>query len=359
MTAPLHLLLVDDSIVVRSVLGEMLRRAAGMRVSCAPDPIAAMAWVRADRPDIIVLDVEMARMDGLTFLRLLMTHDPLPVVVCSARLADAPGLALEALRLGAVDVVAKPPMVPGPEREEAALQLADVVRAAASARLRRPVVVAPPPVVAPAARPTVAAGPAIHRAPSLVAIGASTGGTDALREVLRSWTTSAPPTLVVQHMPVGFTAAFARDLGRDCGAEVREARTGDRLVPGLVLLAPGGRHLSVVRQGAALAAVVADGPLVARHRPSVDVLFQSVARAAGSTAAGALLTGMGEDGAAGLLAIRDAGGLTVAQDEESSVVYGMPRAAVELGAVAESLPLAEIGPRLRRLWERVAIRSAS
>ena len=359
MTPP-HALLVDDSLVVRSVLGEMLRRAGGMRVSSASDPVAAMAWVRTDRPDVIVLDIEMARMNGLTFLRLLMTHDPLPVVVCSGRLVDDPGLALDALRLGAVDVIAKPPMRPGPDRDDAAVLFADAVRAAAGARLPRGAAAAAAQV---AASPVIASVPlrdtSWRHVPAVVALGASTGGTDALRALLAHWTGSAPPTVIVQHMPAGFTAAFARDLARSSEAEVREARTGDRLTNGLVLLAPGGSHLSIVRQGPALAAVVAEGPLVSRHRPSVDVLFRSVARAAAAAAVGVLLTGMGEDGGAGLLAMRDAGGFTVAQDADSSVVYGMPRVARDLGAAREVLSLDEMGPRLRALWERTPERRAA
>ena len=358
MTPP-HALLVDDSLVVRSVLGEMLRRAGGMRVSSAADPVAAMAWVRTDRPDVIVLDIEMARMNGLTFLRLLMTHDPLPVVVCSGRLVDEPALALDALRLGAVDVIAKPPMRPGPDREEAAVVFADAVRAAAGARLARGTTAAAPPAVIPPSANAAVRDTSWRHVPTVVAIGASTGGTDALRALLAHWTRSAPPTVIVQHMPAGFTAAFARDLARSSAAEVREARTGDRLTSGLVLLAPGGSHLSIVRHGPALAAVVAEGPLVSRHRPSVDVLFRAVARAAAATAVGVLLTGMGEDGGAGLLAMRDAGGFTIAQDADSSVVYGMPRVARDLGAAREVLALDEMGPRLRALWERAPERRAA
>ncbi|HET7824535.1 MAG TPA: chemotaxis-specific protein-glutamate methyltransferase CheB [Anaeromyxobacter sp.] len=336
---PLRVLVVDDSAVVRQALAAILSR-AGMAVAVAADPVIATEKMRRERPDAIVLDLEMPRMDGLTFLRELMARDPLPVVVCSGAVGEAGGAALQALEEGAVEIIAKPRLGVKGFLEESAARLVDAVRAAAQARVRRPRAAhagAPP-----AAGPTPvrrAIAPAAARPPKLVAVGASTGGPEAIRAILERLPPDAPPLVVVQHMPEPFTAAFARRLAGICRVEVREARDGDRVRAGLALVAPGNHHVAVRRGGGQLRVDVVDGPLVSGHRPSVDVLFRSVARAAGAGAVGVLLTGMGDDGAEGLCEMRAAGAHTIAQDEDTSVVFGMPGEAIARGAAAEVLPL--------------------
>ena len=336
----MNVLVIDDSAVMRLVTTEVLSREPGVTVTSAADPIVARDKMARSRPDVILLDLEMPRMDGLTFLRKLMRDDPLPVVICSAFAERGSHQALQALDAGALDVVAKPQAGVREFLEESAVMLIDALRAAAEAGARRR---------APRPRATLlplpaAAGPR----PRLVAVGSSTGGPEALCVLLRSWPGDAPPMVIAQHMPALFTGQFARRLDSLCACAVSEARDGDELVAGRVLVAPGGRHLLVRRAGTRLFAQVADGPLVSRHRPSVDVLFESVAAAAGSGAVGALLTGMGDDGARGMRGLRSAGALTIAEDESTCVVYGMPRAAVELGAAELVLPLPAIAELLRQ-----------
>lgn len=334
----LQVLVVDDSAVVREVVSAVLGQEPDLRVTTAADPIIALDKMRAARPDVILLDLEMPRMDGLTFLRRVMATDPIPVVVCSAAATRGADAAIRALEEGAVDVIAKPQLGVRDFLHESAVALTDAVRAAARARVPRP-------QAAGGAAPAV--GPARLVAPPLpdrriVAIGASTGGTEALRAILTALPADAPGVVVVQHMPERFTAAFAARLDGLCRVEVKEAVTGDRLIEGRVLVAPGNRHTTVRRSGSVFVADVADGPLVSRHRPSVDVLFRSVARAAGEAAVGVILTGMGSDGADGLLEMKLAGAATIAQDEATSVVFGMPGEAVARGAVDEVLPLDRI-----------------
>ena len=335
---PIHVLVVDDSAVVRQVMSAILG-GAGMRVTVAPDPIYALQQMARERPDVIVLDLEMPRMDGMTFLRRVMAEDPLPVVVCSSLAARGSVTALQALDEGAVEVIGKPRMGVGAFLEESRVSVVDAVRGAAIARIGR-------------RRSRGVAASAPHAAPlatttdKVVAIGASTGGTDAIREILGAMPPDAPGIVIVQHMPEHFTRAFAKRMDAICAIEVREAASGDRVTQGRALIAPGNLHTRVRRSGAQYVVDVASGPFVSRHRPSVDVLFQSVAEAAGRNAVGVLLTGMGEDGADGLLAMHRAGALTLAQDEQSCVVFGMPRAAIERGAVDAVVPLADVPSRL-------------
>ncbi len=336
----LHVLVVDDSAVVRQMAGTMLA-AQGMDVATASDPLIAMQKMGVRRPDVILLDIEMPRMDGLTFLRKVMREDPIPVVICSALAGPSSDVAFRALECGAVDVVAKPEIGLRDFLQESAVILGDVIRGAAHARLQRRLAFDSRP------RRTAAAP---SRGPvddcRLIALGASTGGTEALRHILTQFPRNAPGTVIVQHMPEVFTAHFAKRLDRDAAVTVREAADGDRLERGLALLAPGNQHMTVERDTKGFYVTLADGALVSRHRPSVDVLFRSVAAAAGENARAALLTGMGTDGAEGLLTMRHAGALTVAQDEATSIVFGMPREAILRGAAEHVLALDEIAGAL-------------
>ena len=341
-----RVLVVDDSAVVRQALGQILSR-AGMAVATASDPIIAQDKIARDRPDVIVLDIEMPRMDGLTFLRKQMAADPLPVVVCSGLAEAGSEVAIHALEEGALDIVVKPRLGVKGFLEESAQRLVHVVRAAAQADLakRRRVRLAPTPGAAAAPPPAPVIRQTTHK---VVVVGASTGGTEALRALLEAMPPDAPGIAVVQHMPEYFTNQFARRLDQDCRIEVKEAAAHDRLAPGRALIAPGNRHLVVRRTGALYQGDLWDGPLVSRHRPSVDVLFSAAAQACGPNAMGIILTGMGDDGAAGLLEMRRAGAYTVAQDEATSVVFGMPKEAIARGAVDEVLPLERIAAAILR-----------
>ena len=342
---PLRVLVIDDSAVVRVSMMQILGH-AGMLVSTAVDPIIAMEKMRHERPDVVLLDIEMPRMDGLTFLQKLMAEDPLPVVVCSGLASPGSEVALNALEEGALDIVAKPRLGVKGFIEESASRIVNVVRAASQAKVRRRAPRRPrftrhgPEAVVPAKRPTLIRE-TTHK---VVVVGASTGGTEALRDLLEALPPDAPGFAIVQHMPEVFTQQFARRLDQVCRVEVKEAEDGDRLAPGRVLIAPGNRHLVVRRSGALYVAHVLDGPPVSLHRPSVDVLFRSAAQAAGPNAIGVILTGMGDDGAAGMAELKQAGARTIAQDEATSVVFGMPREAIERGCVDQVLPLPRIAP---------------
>jgi len=334
----IRVLIVDDSAVVRQVLTNGLSKFDDIEVvGSAPDPYVAREKIAKLRPDVLTLDIEMPRMDGLTFLEKLMTHYPLPVVVVSSLAPRNSDNAMRALALGAVELVGKPSsQFSAPDVER---QLIRAVRAAAAAKFNRRLMPASDTVASPALAPV-----SLQTTHKIIAIGASTGGTQAIEAVLRDWPANAPGTVIVQHMPEGFTAAFAKRLNQVCQVEVREARDQDRIVPGVALIAPGGRqHMLLERSGANYQVVLREGPPVNYHRPSVDVLFQSVARHAGKNATGVILTGMGGDGAKGLLAMREAGAFTVAQDEASCVVFGMPKEAVKLGAAAKVISLPQIG----------------
>jgi two-component system chemotaxis response regulator CheB len=338
MAGPIRVLIVDDSALVRRILSDALSRHPDIEVvGTAADPYIARERIVELRPDVVTLDIEMPRMDGLSFLAKMMQHFPLPVVIVSSLTPRDSETALRALALGAVEVIAKPGS--SMATADVAEQLVRAVRIASVARVMKC-------TGHDASGGALAVHAASDAAPLLVALGASTGGTAALEALLRRFPANAPGTMIVQHMPEGFTASFAKRLDSLCAMCVKEAEGGEEIVPGLALIAPGGRHLVVQRVGSALVASVRDGPKVHHQRPAVDVLFQSAARAAGRGAVCALLTGMGVDGAKGMLAMREAGAYTVAQDEDSCVVYGMPREAVALGAAMEVLPLDRIADTL-------------
>lgn len=339
-TKPIRVLVVDDSAVVREVLSRELDAMPDIEVvATATDPYVARDKIVALRPDVLTLDLEMPRMDGITFLRRLMSYYPMPVIVVSSLTPQGSQAALDALAAGAVDVVAKP----GPAYAVGAMSadLASRIRAVSHARPRATTGAA----VEPPARLTATTT-------KVVAIGASTGGTQALADVVAAMPANGPAIMIVQHMPEGFTQDFARRLDAHSAMQVVEASHGDLVSPGKVIVARGDRHLLLRRSGARYHAEVKDGPPVSRHRPSVEVLFRSVAAAAGPNAIGVLLTGMGTDGAAGLLEMRRAGAATIAQDERSSVVWGMPGEAVAIGAATEVLPLEEIAKRVLQLAVR-------
>lgn len=345
-------MVVDDSAVVRQVIPALLAHDPDMEViGTAADPLIALDKMRRQWPDVIVLDVEMPRMDGITFLKRIMNERPTPVVMCSSLTEKGAETTVQALAAGAVGVVTKPKLGLKQFLEDAAGDLVAAVKAAAYARVRRPG--SEPPRVLPKHTADAVLAPAGHAlartTERVVAIGTSTGGTQALEAVLTALPRTAPGMVIVQHMPERFTAAFAARLDGLCAVEVREARNQDRVLPGRALIAPGGRHMLLKRSGAQYCVEVRDGPLVNRHRPSVDVLFRSVAKYAGRNAVGIIMTGMGDDGARGLLEMREAGAHTLAQDEESCVVYGMPKEAVKLGAVARVLPLIAIPAEIMRL----------
>ncbi len=337
-----RVLIVDDSAVVRQTMASLINSATDLEViGTAADPFQAADLIRRVVPDVITLDVEMPRMDGITFLRRLMTQHPLPVIVCSSLVGAGTRTLLDAMEAGAVDVIQKPAI--GTKRffEESTIRIQDAVRAAARARLR--------PSHASSGRrrsatPQRSANVAAmsKTTQKVVAIGASTGGTEALRTVLEALPPYAPGIVIVQHMPAGFTRAFAERLDQTTAISVREAENGASVLRGQALIAPGNRHMELSRSGANYRVALSDGPLVSRHRPSVDVLFQSVARVAGANATGIIMTGMGNDGTSGLLEMRNAGAHTIGQDEASCIVYGMPKEALKAGAVTEQASLETI-----------------
>ena len=347
MPARIKVLIVDDSAVVRQVLTEVLAHDPGIEVmGAASDPVFAMERMRTQWPDVIVLDVEMPRMDGITFLKKIMAERPTPVVICSTLTEKGAETTMQALAAGAASIIPKPKMGLKRFLQDSAEDLVSAVRAAAQANVRRLVPRANMPSVAPklsadAILPASAQAMA-ETTDRVIAIGTSTGGTQALEMVLTALPRVCPGIVIVQHMPEKFTEAFANRLNGLCQLEVREARSGDRVMPGRALIAPGGRHMLLKRNGAQYHVDIVDGPLVSRHRPSVDVLFRSVAKCAGKNALGIIMTGMGDDGAHGLKELHDMGARTLAQDEATCVVYGMPKEAVKLGAVDRVLPLGEI-----------------
>lgn len=352
-----RVLIVDDSAVVRQTLSSILSAHPEIEVmATASDPFVAAERIRAEVPDVITLDVEMPRMDGITFLRRLMSQRPLPVVVCSSLVGQGTQTMMAALDAGAVDIIQKPQVATRQFLEESSVRIQDVVLAASRARLDRR---RGPAMPAAAARPAASMAPPPTTAMAkttqcVVAIGASTGGTEALRIVLEGLPPYGPPVVIVQHMPEAFTSAFAQRLDSLTQITVREARDGDSVLRGQALIAPGNRHMMLRRSGANYRVEVTDGPLVSRHRPSVDVLFRSVAKYAGPNGIGVIMTGMGSDGAKGLKEMRDAGGHTIGQNEASCVVYGMPKEAKKLGGVVQEADLDAIPGMLSELGRETA-----
>lgn len=361
--ADIKVFIIDDSAVVRQVLSGLLNGVAGLKViGAAIDPIFAETKMQKDWPDVIILDIEMPRMDGISFLKKLMRERPTPVVICSSLTEKGAEVTLQALNAGAVDIITKPKINLSGFFQEAQTLLADAVKAAAQAKMH---------VVGKASagyfkeQSVPQAGDAIATRYSeslpattdkVIAIGTSTGGTQALEFVLTRLPAAAPGIVVVQHMPEAFTKAFAKRLDGICRVAVKEAESSDRVMPGTVLIAPGGRHMLLRRTGARYVVEIKDGPLVSRHRPSVDVLFRSCAQAAGANAVGIIMTGMGDDGAAGLKAMHDCGALTIAQDEASCVVYGMPKEAIKKGGVDGSLKLSDLPEIIKRSPDRAVFK---
>lgn len=345
-----RVLVVDDSALVRQAMQAILCRDERLSVSIAADPLIALRKIRQERPHVVITDLEMPRMDGLTFIKTLMKEFPIPVVVCSGLATRGAELALRALEEGAVAIIAKPKLGVREFLQDSAVMLIDTVWNAAEAQIRPQVlsrmnadVVLPPTL------------PSIHKSAkgelfqSVIAVGASTGGTEALRAFLSVMPADCPPIVIVQHMPEVFTRAFAERLNSECVIRVAEAQDGMPLQGSQALIAPGNLHMLVERRGPGFAARVITAPLVSRHRPSVDVLFRSVAHAAGENAVGVIMTGMGNDGAQGLWEMKQAGAATIAQDKASSVVFGMPQEAIAKGAVDFVLPLGQIAPRALEL----------
>jgi len=348
-----RVLIVDDSAFVRQTFKEILESDPAIEViAVAADPYAAVERIKAQRPDVITLDIEMPRMDGLTFLERLMAQHPIPVVICSTLTVAGSDVALAALAKGAVDVITKPKLGTKEFFEESRVKICDTVKAAAHARLgrSRPTVgiKVEPKLTADAvlAKPTSAA--MIRTTERVVVVGASTGGTEALREFLQAMPLDAPGIVIVQHMPEEFTARFAQRLDQMCRITVKEAADNDSVIRGQALIAPGNRHVLLKRSGARYFVELRDGPLVSRHRPSVDVLFRSAARYGGKNVVGVIMTGMGDDGAKGMLEMNQSGAFNIAQDENTCVVFGMPAEAIRLGAVDRVLPLESIAPEAVR-----------
>ena len=352
MDKKIQVLIVDDSSVVRQTLQEILGSDPRIQVmAVAPDPFAAAARIAECVPDVITLDVEMPRMDGITFLQKLMSQHPIPVVLCSSLAEQGSETALKALEYGAVEIIQKPRLGTKQFLEESRIRICDAVKAAALAKPRRV-------VQSQKVEPKLTADAVLAKATNLamaettekvIIVGASTGGTEAIREFLEVLPPDTAGIVIVQHMPEHFTASFARRLNELCRVTVKEAANNDTVLRGRALIAPGNFHTLLKRSGARYFVEVRDGPLVSRHRPSVDVLFRSAARYAGKNAVGVIMTGMGDDGAKGLLEMKQAGAATLAQDEATCVVFGMPQEAIKLGAAERVLPLKEIAPAVLRL----------
>lgn len=369
MARKVRVLVVDDSASVRETLKEIIDADPALEVmGAASNPYAAARLIAKEVPDVIVLDVEMPRMDGITFLRKLMQQHPMPVVMCSSLTDSGSETLMEALDAGAIDVIQKPRIGSRDFLLEARTRVCDAIKDAAGTRMRRRSLPLTPPAtragaaddrtrtVAPKLTADVilppplkrSAGALVQTTETMVCIGASTGGTESLRILLERLPADSPGICIVQHMPEQFTDAFARRLDGLCAVTVREARDGDAILRGQVLIAPGNHHLLVKRSGARYTVEIRDGPLVCRHRPSVDVLFRSAAQYCGANAVGVLMTGMGDDGARGLLEMKQAGAYTIAEDESTCVVFGMPREAIKRGAASRVLPLDLIGDEIIR-----------
>ncbi|MFN7996744.1 MAG: chemotaxis response regulator protein-glutamate methylesterase [Bryobacteraceae bacterium] len=349
----IKVLIVDDSATVRQVLKEILESDPKIEViGVASDPYVAVERMKVEAPDVITLDIEMPRMDGLTFLEKIMSQHPIPVVICSTLTGSGSDAAMAALEKGAVEIITKPKLGAREFFEESRVRICDVVKSAAQARVGRRTtrtLTVPPKLTADAVLPKPPSNSLIQTTEKVVAVGASTGGTEALREFLEAMPLDAPGIVIVQHMPEEFTARFAQRLDKTCRITVREAADGDSVIRGQALIAPGNRHLLLKRSGARYFVEIKDGPLVSRHRPSVDVLFRSAARYGGRNVVGVIMTGMGDDGAKGMSEMKQAGAFNIAQDESSCVVFGMPAEAIKTGSVDRVLPLPSIAPEVVRL----------
>jgi len=350
----IRVLVVDDSASVRQTMKEILESDPAIEViATASDPFVAASHMMREEPDVITLDVEMPRMDGLTFLDKIMSQHPIPVVMCSSLTTEGSETALSALERGAVDIITKPSVGTRQFLEESKVRICDAIKSAAQARLSKPrlagAVKPSPKLTADVMLPKPPTHAMIQTTEKIVAIGASTGGTEALREILEALPADAPGIVIVQHMPEKFTAAFAQRLNSICKITVKEAENNDSVLRGQALIAPGNKHMMLKRSGARYCVEIRDGPLVSRHRPSVDVLFRSAARYGGKNVLGVILTGMGDDGAKGMREMKDAGACNIAQDENSCVVFGMPQEAIKTGAVDHILPLDRIVTEILRL----------
>ena len=352
-------LIVDDSAVIRQVLSDIVSKDPELEVMAAvPDPIFAMTRMKQEWPDVILLDVEMPRMDGITFLRKIMSERPTPVVMCSTLTTKGAETTMQAIASGVVEIIEKPKINPKEYLTEDSKLIIDAVKSAAMAKMKN-VRISNKPVVQNSKVPEKLTADAMLSPPTgamkqttdqIVAMGTSTGGIQALEAVLTTLPRVSPGIVIVQHMPEKFTASFAERLNGLCEIEVKEAANMDRVVPGRALIAPGGKHLLLKRSGAQYHVEVTDGPLVSRHRPSVDVLFRSVAKFAGKNALGIIMTGMGDDGASGMKELHDTGAETIAQDEESCVVYGMPKEAVNRGGVDKIVSLNNISEEICKFY---------
>ncbi len=353
MSNRIKVLVVDDSALVRQTLTEILASDPDIEViGSAGDPYAAVKRMEIEAPDVITLDIEMPRMDGLTFLRKIMTQHPLPVVICSTLTEAGSETLLRAMEYGAMDIILKPKLGTRQFLEESRIRVVDAVKAAARAKMKKLAPIAPLKVAPKLSADAVLPGPTgkamFQTTEKVVAVGASTGGTEALREFLEAMPQNCPGIVIVQHMPEQFTAAFAKRLDGICRITVKEAQDNDTILRGQALIAPGNRHMLLKRSGARYFVEVKDGPLVRRHRPSVDVLFRSAARYAGKNAVGVIMTGMGDDGAAGMQEMHETGAYTIAQDEASCVVFGMPQEAIKLGGVDKVMSLGQIAQEVVR-----------
>lgn len=351
MAKKIRVLIVDDSCVVRQTLTEILAAHPAIEVmGAAADPYLAAQKIAGEVPDVITLDIEMPKMDGLTFLRKIMTQHPIPVVICSSLTEGRSESAVKALDLGAVEIIDKPKVGTKQFLEESSIRLCDTVIAASMVKVKPilPGRIVEPKLTADAMLSMPAKSRAmVETTDKVVAVGASTGGTEALRIFLEALPPDAPGIIIVQHMPENFTRAFAKRLDSLCRVTVKEAENNDTVLRGRALIAPGNKHTLLKRSGARYFVEVKEGPLVSRHRPSVDVLFRSVARYAGTNAIGVIMTGMGDDGARGMLEMKEAGAtLNIAQDEQSSIVFGMPKEAIKAGGVDKILPLEQIASRV-------------
>ena len=353
MKNTIKVLVVDDSALVRQTLTEILSSDPEIEViGSAGDPYAAVKRMELQAPDVITLDIEMPRMDGLTFLRKIMAQHPLPVVICSTLTEAGSETTLKAMEYGATDIILKPKLGTRQFLEESRIRVVDAVKAAARARTKKIMPTTAMKITPKLSADAVLPGPVgkamFQTTEKVVAVGASTGGTEALREFLEAMPQDCPGIAIVQHMPEQFTAAFAKRLDGLCRITVKEAVDNDTILRGQALIAPGNRHMLLKRSGARYYVEVKDGPLVRRHRPSVDVLFRSAARYAGKNAVGVIMTGMGDDGAVGMQEMHEAGAYTIAQDEASCVVFGMPQEAIKLGGVDKVMSLAAIAGEVVR-----------